>query len=74
MKIEAKLRIKDKPFEKFYDLEVGDVITVPDDVGEYWVKNGWVKNLDSGEDNKPSDKPVTLDVHKSSLGVKDTVE
>ncbi len=63
MRIEAKGRIKDKPFDKFYDLESGDQVTVPDEVGENWVRNGWAKNLDTGEDNAPSRNPVTLEIH-----------
>jgi hypothetical protein len=66
MRIEAKLRIKDKPLDKFYDLEVGDQITVPDPIGENWVKNGWAKNLDTGEENPPSDNPVTLDIESAT--------
>lgn len=72
MKIEAKGRIKDKVGEKFYDLENGDTVTVPDEVGTYWVANGWAINLDTGENNEPSRNPVTLDVHNSTLGVADT--
>jgi len=68
MKVEAKMAIKDRPQNKSYDLDQGDTITVPDPVGEYWVANGWAKNLDTGEDNQLSDKPVTLDVHNSVLG------
>jgi len=30
---------------------LGDQITVPDDKGQLWVKMGWAKNLDSGEQN-----------------------
>lgn len=69
MKIEAKLRIKDKPEDIFYDLDIGDSITVPDLIGAYWVANGWAKNVETGEDNPPKVNPVTLDVHKSTLGV-----
>lgn len=63
MRIQAKGRIKDKPQGEFYSLEPGEQRTVPDDVGEYWVHNGWAINLDTGEDNEPSRNPVTLNVH-----------
>ena len=72
MRIEAKSKLKDKPADKFYDLEVGDQITVPDEIGAYWVANGWVKNLDTDEDNPPSKDPVTLDVHNSKIGLTNT--
>lgn len=74
MKIEAKGKIKDKPLDTFYNLEAGDQVTVPDAVGENWVRNGWAKNLDTGEDNAPSKNPVTLDIQNSTLGVSDTLE
>lgn len=67
MKIEAKMQIKDMPHEINYQLEIGDTITVPDEVGAYWVANGWVKNLDTGEDNEPNNNPVTLAVHNSNV-------
>jgi len=72
MRIEAKTKISDKPFDVHYALEEGDQVTVPDTVGSYWVANGWVKNLDTGEDNEPSKEPVTLDVHKAQLKPKST--
>ncbi len=74
MKIEAKMSIRDKPDPQgdFYHLEEGDQITVPDEIGAYWVKNGWVKNLDTGEDNEPLTSPVTLDIHAGKTEVSDS--
>jgi len=70
MKIEAKEKIKHHP----YYLETGDSVTVPDEVGKMMVANGWAKNVDTGEDNAPSDKPVTLDIQNSVLGLTDNME
>lgn len=70
MKIEAKERIKHHP----HYLEAGDIVSVPDDVGAMMVANGWAKNVETGEDNPPSDKPATLDIQNSVLGLTDNME
>lgn len=59
MKIRAKERIKHHP----YYLEAGDVVTVPDEVGQLLVSNGWVENVDTGESAEAAADPVTLDIH-----------
>lgn len=64
MRVKVKTDIKHHPF---YPLE-GDEITVPNDVGDNWVKNGWAINTDTGEDHEPNLTPVTLDIHNSEIG------
>lgn len=65
MKIEAVTPIKDVINGVHYNLSVGDIITVPPQC-DYWVANGWAKNLDTGEAHDPSNYPVTLDIHTSA--------
>jgi len=67
MRVEAKGKIRDSYGDRHYSLEEGDVSTVPDPLGNNWVENGWAKNLDTGEDNQPATKPVTLDVDSSKV-------
>lgn len=63
MRVKTKSEIKHMFNDHHYNPQEGDEITVPDELGENWVKNGWAVNLDTGEDNEPSNKPVTLDIH-----------
>lgn len=64
MKIEAKHAIKHHP----HYLSVGDIVTVPDDVGAMFVANGWAINSETGEDNEPNLTPTTLDIQDGVLG------
>ena len=63
MRVEAKEAIKHHPFYP----AAGDIITVPKDVGENWVQNGWAINVETGEDNEPSLTPVTLNIQNVKL-------
>ena len=56
MRVQAQGVIKDHP----YYPEPGDVLTVPDDVGQRWLDNSWAKVV--GES-------VDLEIHNSTLGV-----
>ena len=43
--LEEKLRGADPETGQRYNLERDDVITVPDEVGERWVTNGWAEDV-----------------------------
>lgn len=70
MKIEALETIKHHPFY----LDEGDIKTVPDEVGDMLVGNGWARDVETGDVGERSNNPVTLDVdsavHKQSSEVK----
>jgi hypothetical protein len=68
MKIRAKGPIKHHPFY----ISEGDAITVPDEVGEMFVKNGWAINEETGEDNEPSQNPITLEINSAAHTQTDT--
>jgi len=71
MRIEALEDIKHHP----YYLDKGDIKNnMDDDVGQMMWENGWVKDLDRDEVNERSDKPVTLDIQNSVLGLTDNME
>ena len=60
--------------------ESGDIRTVPDALGAYFVNNGWAKDMDgkvpTGDRNKSHGGPglsVDLQVQKSTLGLKSKV-
>jgi hypothetical protein len=49
MKVEITediLRHEDVENSKLYDLVKGDIITVPDEVGHYFLACGWAKDVD----------------------------
>lgn len=72
MRIKAKSEIKHLHEGIHYNPQEGDEITVPDVLGENWVANGWAVNVDTGEDNEPSTKPVTLEIQSVQHDTKNT--
>jgi hypothetical protein len=68
MRVEAQEIIKHHP----YYLAAGDIVTVPDDVGEILVGNGWAKNVDTGEIGEREGGAVELEIENSKIGVADT--
>ena len=47
--------------------EAGDVRTVPDELGAYFVAQGWAK-LEGNAATAPAQGDVTLDIHDSHQG------
>ena len=46
--------------------------TVDDGLGLYFCRNGWARNLDEEVESVPQPTEVDLDVHNSSIGIKDS--
>lgn len=67
MKIEAMETVKHHP----HYLSEGDIVTVPDDVGQFMVNLGWCKNVETGEIGDRVPGVAVLDIQDSVLGVAD---
>ena len=68
MRIEAQEAIKHDP----YYPAACDIITVPDEVGQYFVNNGWAMNVDTGEIGAREGGAVELAIKNSKIGIADT--
>lgn len=49
-----------------YYLSLGDVVTVPDEVGQYLVSMGWCKNVETGEVGQRQTQSVNLNINNAS--------
>jgi hypothetical protein len=65
---EDRLSTKDRETGRLYVQEKGDIITVPDALGERWCGLGWAKDV-AGKVATGERKPgvVTLDVHNAKI-------
>lgn len=66
----AKGAIKHHP----YYLDDGDAKTLPKDIADMFIANGWAEDAETGEIGDTNKPPATLDIHSGALGVTDTLE